>query len=354
VVEWLGAVQAQDYTGAKWALGLRLGSVTDADVERTFTRGAVLRTHLLRPTWHFVSSSDIRWLLALTAPRVQAANAYMYRKLGLDAATFRRSNAALTTALQGGQQLTRDELRGVFQRSGIPTDGELRMGYLMMHAELEGLVCSGPRRAKQFTYALLDERVPPSKTMEREEALVELAHRYFVSRGPATINDFARWSGLTVADARIGLEGVQPRLVQEVVEGKTFWSSPSKGAASSHTSPTAHLLSIYDEYVSGYRDRSAIINRRNAARLSAMGNALTHIVVVDGHIVGTWKHRMAGDAVVIKTDIFERPTRLEDRAIRAAIHKYSDFVGMVALLERGPSGRAAQQPVAAAGAPRRR
>jgi Winged helix DNA-binding domain len=124
VVEWLGAVQAQDYTGAKCTLGLRLGSVTDADVERTFTRGAVLRTHLLRPTWHFVSSSDIRWLLALTAPRVQAANAYMYRKLGLDAATFRRSNAALTTALQGGQQLTRDELRGVFQRSGIPTDGE--------------------------------------------------------------------------------------------------------------------------------------------------------------------------------------------------------------------------------------
>jgi len=147
----LGAVQAQDYSGAKWALGLRLHGATDDAVERAFTKGAVLRTHLLRPTWHFVAPTDIRWLLALTAPHVQAANAYMYRKLGLDTATFRRSNAALTKALQGGRQLTRDELRVVLEKSGIQTDGEARMGYLMMFAELDGLVCSGPRRAKQFT-----------------------------------------------------------------------------------------------------------------------------------------------------------------------------------------------------------
>lgn len=354
MVEWLGAVQAQDYTGAKWALGLRLRGATDDDVERAFTKGAVLRTHLLRPTWHFVTPADIRWLLSLTAPRVQAANAYMYRKLGLDTATFRRSNAVLMKALQGGQQLTRDELRGVFQRSGIPTDGEFRMGYLMMYAELEGLVCSGPRRGKQFTYALLDERVPPSKTMEREESLGKLAHRYFVSRGPATVNDFAKWSGLTAADARIGLEGVQLKLVHEVVEGNTFWFSPSKATVSAQAAPTAHLLSIYDEYVSGYKDRSAIINRRNAARLSAMGNALSHIVVVGGHIVGTWKRRIERDALVMKTDIFERLAQAEDRAISAAIHKYGDFVGMTVLQERGSTGRTAQQPVAADGAPRRR
>lgn len=333
VVEWLGAVQAQDYTSAKWALGLRTRGATDDAVERAFAKGAVLRTHLLRPTWHFVTPADIRWLLTLTAPRVRAANAYMYRKLGLDTATFRRSHAVLMKALQGGQQLTRDQLRRVFQRSGIPTDGELRMGYLMMDAELERLVCSGPRRGKQFTYALLDERVPPFKILEREESLVKLAHRYFLSRGPATVSDLAKWSGLTVADARIGLEGVQPRLTHEVLDGNTFWFSPSKTAVPARAAATAHLLSIYDEYVSGYKDRSAIINGRNGARLVAMGNALTHIVVVSGQIVGTWKRRIERDALLVTTDIFERLTKTEDRALSAAIHKYGEFVGMTVLQE---------------------
>jgi hypothetical protein len=150
VVGWLGAVQAQDYAGAKWALGLRLQGAADADIEQAFTQGAILRTHLMRPTWHFVTPVDIRWMLALTAPRVHAVNGTMYRKLELDHAIFKRSNAALAQALQGGQQLTRDELRGALQKAGVATDGELRMGYLMMHAELEGVVCSGPRRGKQF------------------------------------------------------------------------------------------------------------------------------------------------------------------------------------------------------------
>ena len=252
----------------------------------------------------------------------------MYRKLGLDPATFRRSHAALIKALQGGQALTRVELRGVLQKAGIPTDGALRMGYLMMHAELEGVVCSGPRRAKQPTYALLDERVSPSKALGREEALVELAHRYFVSRGPATVNDFAKWSGLTVADARIGLDGSQGRLAHEVVERKALWYSPSKAAAFPSASPTAHLLSIYDEYVSGYQDRSAMASGPVGARLTAMGNALTHIILVGGRIVGTWMRRIERSAVVMKTDLFERLTRAEDRALIAAIHKYGDFVGL--------------------------
>lgn len=194
VVEWLAAVQAQDYAGAKWALGLRLQDATDDDVEQAFAEGAILRTHLLRPTWHFVTPADIRWMLALTAPRAHAVNADMSRKLELDNALFKRSNAALARALHGGRQLTRDELRGVLQKAGIATDGGLRLGYLLMRAELDGMVCSGARRGKQFTYALLDERAPHAKTLGREEALAELAQRYFVSRGPATVQDFAKRS----------------------------------------------------------------------------------------------------------------------------------------------------------------
>lgn len=211
----------------------------------------------------------------------------------------------------------------------------------MMHAELEALVCSGPRRAKQFTYALLDERVPPSKALLRPEALIELAHRYFVSRGPATVNDSSKWSGLTKADAGIGIEGAQTRLVHEVMEGKTFWFSPSRKRPASERSPTAQLLSIYDEYVSGYKDRSAIISTRNAARLSAMGNALNYIVIVNGRVVGAWKRRIEKDALVITTDVFDRLTKAENRAVSTAIRKYGGFVGMNARLERGSTGRTA-------------
>lgn len=332
-VQWLVAVQSQDYGSAKWALGLRTPAATDPLIEEAFAAGIILRTHLMRPTWHFVDPSDIRWLLALTVPRVQAANAYMYRKLGLDAASLRRSNAALSRALHARHQMTRDELREALQNAGIATDGELRMGYLMMHAELDGLVCSGPRRGRQHTYTLLDERVPPAKDVARDEALAKLASRYFVSRGPATVNDLAKWSGLTVADARIGLESAQTNLVREVVDGKTYWLSPRKAAALAQASPTAHLLSIYDEFVSGYKDRSAIVSKRNAARLLAMGNALSHIIVVDGQVVGTWKPRVVGDGVVVAASLFERPSRSEDQAINVAASRYGAFLGMSARVE---------------------
>jgi hypothetical protein len=198
VVRWLVAVQAQDYSGAKWALGLRLQGSTEKNIEQAIADGSILRTHLMRPTWHFVTPADIRWLLALTAPRVHAVNAHMYRQLELDHSVFKRSNAALAKALREGQTLTRDELRGVLRKAGIAVDGNLRMSYLMMRAELDAIVCSGPRRGKQFTYALLDQGAPQPKTLHRDEALVELVRRYFISRGPATVQDFAKWSGLNL------------------------------------------------------------------------------------------------------------------------------------------------------------
>src|SRR5579884_1810369 len=205
VVQWLGAVQAQDYAAAKWALGLRLPAVSDDDIERAFAGGAILRTHVMRPTWHFVAPADIRWLLALTAPRVHATNAYYYRQCELDDTTFTRCHEAMTNALQGGKQLTRPEIVSALKQIGIVADDPLRFGLIIMHAELEGIICSGARRGKQFTYALLDERAPQARTLERDEALSELVKRYFSSHGPATLQDFVWWSGLTAADAKAGL-----------------------------------------------------------------------------------------------------------------------------------------------------
>jgi hypothetical protein len=333
VVAWLGAVQAQDYAGAKWALGLRLQGATDGSVEQAFNDGVILRTHLMRPTWHFVTPADIRWMLSLTAPRVHVANAYMYRKLELDNAVFKRSNAVLAKALQGGKHLTRDELREVLQRAHIATDGAFRMGYIMMRAELDGVVCSGARRGNQFTYALLEERAPDSKATihERDEALAELARRYFSSRGPATVQDYAKWSGLTLADARKGLEESKAQLEQEVVGGQVHWFSTSNRVPTG-VSSSAYLLSIYDEYVSGYKDRSALGDEAHAARLRAMGNALNYIIVIDGQIKGTWKRTLKKDAVVIESNAFMRLTRDENRAVAAAALQYGAFLGLPVIL----------------------
>ena len=284
-VDWLVAVQAQDFAGAKWALGRRLNGAVEDEMEQAFTGGVILRTHLLRPTWHFVTPADIRWLLALTAPRVHTANAHMYRRLELDETIFTRSEATMVKALQGGNQMTRDELRIVLEQAGITTEGVLRMAYLMMHAELEGVVCSGPRHGKQFTYMLLDERVPPSRTMEPEEALVELTRRYFMSRGPATVQDFAKWSGLTLTECRHGLEAVETRLEQEGMNGQTYYLPAS--APAGVASPKAYLLSIYDEYISGYKDHSPIGGATYGAQLAALGNALSYILLVDGQIAGS-------------------------------------------------------------------
>jgi len=333
VVEWLGAVQAQDYAGAKWALGQRIRGATDGDIERAFNRADILRTHVLRPTWHFVSPADIRWLLELTGQRVHAANASMYRKLGIDAALVRRSTNALTKALEGGSQLTREALRDALERAGVPTRGELRMGYIMMYAELEGLVCSGPRSGKQFTYALLDERVPRAPALEREEALAELSRRYFRSRGPATVHDFAKWSGLTVTDCRKGLEAVKHELEHETVDAKQYWFKQPKAPGGDGSSTTAHLLSIYDEYVSGYKDRSAIVTTTNAARLVAMGNALTGIVVVDGQIVGTWKRTFDGAAVRVRLELFARLKGIASSVLNAAVETYGQFLTMKVVRE---------------------
>src|SRR5579859_7689416 len=215
LVQWLGAVQAQDYGAAKWALGLRLHGTTDTMIEQAFAGGEILRTHVMRPTWHFVTPADIRWMLMLTAPRVLAASAYYFRLSELDDALFAKTNAALAEALQGDKQLTRSELALALQQAGIAVGDLLRLTYIIMRAELDGIICSGARRGKQFTYALLDERVPQSRVLDHNEALAEFALRYFTGHGPATLQDFVWWSGLTVADAKAGLEMASSQLIRE-------------------------------------------------------------------------------------------------------------------------------------------
>ncbi len=330
VVAWLGAVQAQDFAGAKWSLGLRLKAATDASVERAFDAGAILRTHLLRPTWHFVTPEDIHWLLALTAPHVHAVNAFMYRKLELDAVLFGKSDAVLARTTQAEGPVTRDVLRTALLHAGINDQGDFRLSYLLMHAELEGLICSGPRLGKQFTYTLLETRVRRSKPLARDEALARLARRYFISRGPATIQDFAKWSGLTVTDARHGLEATGAQLQRERIDGVDYWflKTPSQAKRSA-----ALLLSVYDEYISGYKDRSAAVGANNAVKLSDPGSALANTVVVDGQVVGRWSRAIKSDSALISMNLFEALSDAQHRAIDAEIKRYGRFLQLTARLQ---------------------
>ena len=326
VVSWLVAVQAQDYAGAKWALGLRMRRAVDQTVEQAFTAGTILRTHLMRPTWHFVSPADIRWLLALTAPRVHQSNAFQCRKLELDRAVLRRSVAALEQALQGGHRLTRGQLRGVLEQSGVHTRGPLGLGYILMYAELEGIVCSGPRRSKQFTYALLEERAPPARALAREEALAELARRYFTSHGPATLRDLAKWSGLTITEARRGLETVRGQLEQQAAEDQTFWFADLPRARKA-ASPSALFLPNYDEYTVGYRDHGAVFDLSHRFDL-----VYGHILVIDGRVAGTWRRTLKKSEVVIEINTFAPLTRAESRTVAGAADRYGAFLGLPVVL----------------------
>ena len=326
LVSWLGAVQAQDYSGAKWAVALRMRRPTDTAIERAFTSGAILRTHVLRPTWHFVAPADIRWMLALTAPRVKAAMARYDRQLGLDADTYKRSHKALARALHGGVQLTRQELKHALERAGVAAGGVQRLAHLVMRAELDGLICSGGRREKQFTYALLDERVPASRGLTRDEALAELSRRYFTSRGPAQVGDFAWWSGLTAADAGAGLAMVESRLARDVIDGKTYWFSPP--ARTSPRAPRdAYLLPLYDEYLIAYKDRTAALGPAGWTRIAENAPFIAPIVV-SGRVVGGWTRTLEKHRVLITIAPLAPFTRASTRAIRSAAVAYADFLGL--------------------------
>ena len=326
VVRELGAVQSQDFAGGKWGIGQRTRASTDADVEAALTAGTIVRTHVLRPTWHFVAAKDIRWMLELTGPRVRARMAPYDRHLELDEKVFARSAAAITKALQQKKELTRGELREVLGRARIGTMGTQRLAHIMMRAELDGLVCSGARKGKQSTYALLEERVPPARAPSRDEALTELSRRYFATRGPATLQDFAWWSGLSVGDAKKGAESLGSSLEHATVDGRKYWSfgpvPSTKGSAGA-----AHLLPNYDEYFIGLKDRSAIQELVKGRVVGLPGDmAFANLVVVDGQMVGGWTRSVTPRAARVKVRLAVKVTPRQLRSIEAQARRYGEFL----------------------------
>ncbi len=328
-VAWSGGVQAQEYAEALWSVAMRAGDVTAAEVEAACDRGEILRTHVMRPTWHFVAAADLRWLLRLTGARIQAGNAGRYRQLGLDPDTLARCDEVFAAALAGGASLTRTELGAALEAAGIDTMGQ-RLPHALLHAELEGVVVSGPRRGRQHTYLAFGGRVPARAPRSREEDIAELVRRYFTSHGPATLRDFAWWSGLTLTDGRAGVAACGKELAEEEGPDGTGWiSSPApRDTGAAEPGPAeAFLLGTFDELVVGHRDlRNAYADGR------ATNELLVRAIVLDGVTVGGWTRRLARREVTIEA-VLQSP--LDERgavALEEAAERFGAFVGLPARL----------------------
>ncbi len=338
VVAHLGAVQAQDLGGALWALGQRAKGATEAGVTAAYDAGAFVRVHAMRPTWHFVAPADLRWLQALTAARVHASSARYRAQLGLDAKKLARLADAAARAVRG-TALTRNEIGA---RIGVTGQA---LAHVMMYAELELLVCSGPMKGKQTSYAAVDERVPPARALTRDEALVELARRYFASHGPATAQDFAWWSGMAAADAKAAVDAAAD-VARTVVDGRTWLGAHD--ARRTKGAPVAHLLPNYDELLVAYRDRSATIH---ASVLSHAGGDVlfTNAIAVDGVVVGGWRRTRTGRAVELETMTLTALGAGARAAVAEAAARYGRFLGLPVVVKRAAGtvfrrGNAARGP----------
>ena len=325
ILYYMGAIQSQDYAGAKWAIAQRLKGVTDKPIEDAFTKGDIIRTHVMRPTWHFVHPKDIRWMIQLTAPRIMTIAGTHHRQHKLDNIVFSKSEKAILQAMQGGKQLMRDEIAQVLEQAGVATD-EQRFIHIMMQMELIGLVCSGGRQGKQFTYTLLDERVPLSKPFDRLASLIALAERYFISHGPATLQDYVWWSGLTVADAKAGLEAVKHKLTSTSADGNTYWFVEQENVIKSK-SPGAFLLPNYDEYIVSYKDRSATIAASDINKADPRGTIFNHTIIANGKVIGIWKRTIGKTRIDIELIPFAPLSKVNQTAVTSAAKRYANFLG---------------------------
>jgi Winged helix DNA-binding domain len=337
------AMQAQDYGPAKWAIGQRAEGLVDADVDRALAEGSIVRTHVLRPTWHLVAREDLRWLLAISGPRVQQGNAGRYRNLGLDARTRARAEKAIVGALRGEGRLTRKQLADVLDRARIGRDGQ-RMPHFLMHCELELVICSAGLEGKQQTYGLVDERVPSDGSRDPDDALRELVRRYLASHGPATVKDLSWWSGFTMSALKAALGDLGDDVGSEEIDGRTYWS-----VAGEEDRPRpvrgAHLLQVYDELVVGYTE-SRFVGEAPATAAAAkeawLGRDLpSGVFLLNGRIGGHWRRTIGTKRVDVEANFYERPKKSALTAVEREADRLGRFVGREVVLRTGrfvPSG----------------
>jgi hypothetical protein len=325
VASWMGAIQAQDYSMSKWAFGIRLPDSTEEEINNAIDTGRIIRTHLLRPTWHFVSSNDIYWILELTAPQIKSVLKYRDKQLGLTDTVLQKCNKIIEKSLRNGNHLTREELLSGLVKNKIDLENN-RASHILLRAEMDGIICSGKQKKGKPTYAILGEWVPPSKKIKKDEALKELARRYFSSHGPATIQDFTWWSGLSVRDAKNALELNKEQLISEVLGSQTYW------LADLYYQPMPGFneicfLPAYDEFLISYRDRTASLALVDNKKAVSENGIFYPTVLKSGQVIGTWKRNIKNDRIGLNINLFNQGNPDREYIQKKFSATYSKFVG---------------------------
>lgn len=331
VTGYMGALQAQDYTMAKWALGIRMPGCTDDDITLALNKGKILRTHVLRPTWHFISAKDIYWMLALTAPHIKASMKFRDKELELTPEIYRKSNRIITGLLDGGRHHNRSIIAAALNEAGINTS-ENRLSHLLAGAELDGLICSGSLDNNKQTYALLEERVPVKKILPREEALATLAQRYFESHGPVTLEDFTWWSGLPAKDARLALEMIKKKFREEKIAERSYWFKAETQIPAGEWK-RLFLLPAFDELIVSYKDRSAILVPENHKRAVSVNGIFRPIIMLDGKAAGLWKRIQDRKGIALETEYFDPQQKIPASALHKAAQMLEHFWGQPIIIK---------------------
>lgn len=327
MVAWMGAMQAQDFSMAEWAIGARLLDTVVGDVENAINNALIIRTHLMRPTWHFVAVGDIYWLLKLTAPRIRSALKSRQKFLEISGPLILKINRLLEKELGKKGAQSREELVAIFKNAGIRTD-ENRFAHLMLNAELDGIICSGAIKNGKQTYDLLQRRVPDIRTLTQEESLAELAKRYFTSHGPATEKDFTWWSGLSTSDVRQAMEFVHGCFHSETSGAKRYWFKESS-PVSFTIKNSVFLLPAYDEFLIGYSDRSPSLSLTDNVRTVSSNGIFRPVIVVNGQVAGLWRRMKEKNKVVIELLFFQSKNKSIHRLAEKAASRYREFLGVV-------------------------
>jgi hypothetical protein len=326
VVAALGAMQAQDYAGALWAIGLRLPESTETTVEQAIADGTIIRTWPLRGTLHFVPSADVRWMLSLTAPRILAGSEGRHKQLELDNAVLAKSQTLIENALRGGGRMTRSAVFDLLERGGIPTTGQ-RGIHILQWLAMRSVLCFGPRESKQPTFVLLDEWAPKSRHLEKDEALAELARIYFTGHGPAALRDFIWWSGLKVSDAKTGIDMISERLTKETMCGTDYWML-QETPAKRDVQPDVHLLPGFDEYLLGYKNRDDVLDPTDANKIAPGRNGMfLSSIVINGRVAGLWKRTADRKSVMLMMNPFAPLKKNSIRSIAMAAERYGRYIG---------------------------
>lgn len=325
VVAWMGAMQAQDLPMSLWGTGLR-AQQSQQEVIAAIDQGKIIRTHVMRPTWHLVHAQDVHWMLNLSAESIKKALKSRHKQLGIDQNLLKDVYKLFSNQFKNNSHLTRDTLLELLIKSGIRLEDN-RGAHLLMLAELDQILCSGAVIKNETSYACYDQRITLKCNYSREEAIYHLSRRYFQSHGPATVDDFCWWSGLNKSEAKSGILSLGQEIHSERKSEKWYYQIPKVITASS-TLNMVQLLPAYDEYIISYTERGEILPAKVQSTTISTNGVFRPVILVNGRAAGLWKRTIKKQSVEIELSWFAKPSREIKKLVQQEVNRFGEFLGI--------------------------